>query len=51
MYTDASNIDLGDRGFIGTQWFVSVWPKSWLELHISVRELYSIVLDLELWVG
>jgi hypothetical protein len=47
MYTDASNIGFG--GFIGTQWFVSAWPKSWLELHISVRELYPIVLALELW--
>jgi hypothetical protein len=36
MYTDASNIGFGDGGFIGTQWFVSAWPKSWLELHISV---------------
>ena len=47
MYTDASNIGFG--GFIGTQWFVSAWPKSWLDLHISVRELYPIVLALELW--
>jgi len=49
MYTDASNVGFG--GFLGTHWFVSTWPKPWLDLHISVRELYPIVLAVELWAN
>ena len=47
MYTDASNIGFG--GFLGMQWFAHKWSSDWLKLHISVRELYPIVLALELW--
>lgn len=48
-YTDASKVGFG--GFLGTHWFVSTWPKPWLDLHISVRELYPIVLAVELWAN
>jgi len=36
-------------GVLGKQWVAHKWTEPWLKMHISVRELYPIVLALELW--
>ena len=32
-------------------WFQGRWPSSWLAKHITVKELFPIVLALKLWPG
>jgi hypothetical protein len=49
MHTDASNMGFG--GFFCTHWFAHDWTPSWLDLHIFVREMYPIILAVELWAG
>ena len=45
--TDASNIGYG--GIFGKRWFYGEWPPSWALYHITVKELFPIVLALETW--
>lgn len=47
MYTDASNIGFG--GYLGNQYFSGVWPKAWEAYHITVKELFPIVLAVQIW--
>ncbi|XP_053395182.1 uncharacterized protein LOC123542500 isoform X1 [Mercenaria mercenaria] len=47
LYTDSSNIGFG--GYLGNYWFAEEWPKTWYNLHISLKELFPIVLALEFW--
>ncbi|KAK3107485.1 hypothetical protein FSP39_015569 [Pinctada imbricata] len=47
LHTDASNIGFG--GTFQTQWFYGSWNYEWTDLHITVKELFPIVLALELY--
>lgn len=47
LYTDASNSGFG--GYLGTSWFAETWPQAFTDLHITIKELFPIVLALELW--
>lgn len=47
LYTDASNIGFG--GCLGNQYFSGVWPKAWKAYYITVKELFPIVLAVQLW--
>lgn len=47
LYTDASNIGFG--GYLGNQYFSGVWSKAWEAYHIIVKELFPIVLAVQLW--
>jgi len=47
LYTDASNLGLG--GVFGNKWFAERWPVNWLQYHITIRELFPIVLAIHLW--
>lgn len=47
LYTDASNIGFG--GYLGNQYFSGVWPKAWEADHITVKELFPIVLAVQIW--
>lgn len=47
LYTDASNSDFS--GYLGTSWFAETWPQAFTDLHINIKELFPIVLALELW--
>ena len=47
LYTDASNI--GFRGFLMDQYFHGIWPMEWQLYHITIKELFPIVLAVELW--
>jgi hypothetical protein len=48
LYTDASGA-LGFAAVFGHLWFASSWPTSWPDFHITVKELFPIVLILEVW--
>ena len=47
LFTDASN--LGFAGVLQEKWFQGAWPPSWSARHISIKELFPIVLALRLW--
>lgn len=46
LCTDASNIGFGC--YLGNQYFSGVWPKAWESYHITVKELFPIVLAVQL---
>jgi len=33
----------------GSKWFMGVWPSSWSDKHITVKELFPIVLATQVW--
>ena len=45
--TDASYLGYG--GIFGKRWFYGEWPLSWALYHITVKELFPIILALETW--
>ncbi|XP_061170276.1 uncharacterized protein LOC133179566 [Saccostrea echinata] len=47
LYTDASG--LGHGGVFGKQWFYGEWTTEWTKHHISVKELFPIVVAVHLW--
>ena len=47
LYTDASGLGFG--GIFGTKWFSDIWEQSWECYHISVKELFPIVVAVQLW--
>jgi hypothetical protein len=48
LYTDASGV-LGFAAVLGSQWFACKWPLELEEHHICVKELFPIILALEVW--
>lgn len=48
LYTDASG-SLGFAAVLGSQWFVSKWPLELNDYQICIKELFPIVLALEVW--
>ena len=49
LYSDAAGVHGGYAAVLGSSWFVGKWPESMTMLHITVKELFPIVLALELW--
>lgn len=47
LYTDASNVGFG--GFCGRYWFSEQWNGTSSSHHINIKELFPIVLAIELW--
>lgn len=49
LYTDSSNTGFG--GYLKNRYFADTWPLNsiWQHCHITVKELYPIVLALEVW--
>ena len=47
FYTDASNA--GYSCIFGRKWLFGLWPKSWEKHHITIKELFPIVLGFEIW--
>lgn len=48
LYTDAS----GSHGYgavFGKSWFYGTWDAEWRDFNITVKELYPIVLAVEVW--
>lgn len=48
LFTDASGA-LGYGAVFQQSWFFGLWDKNWLEMSITIKELYPIVLAIELW--
>ena len=48
LFTDAAT-SCGYGAVLGNEWAAGRWPDEWKSFHISVMELYPIVLALELW--
>lgn len=48
MYSDASG-SIGYDAVLGSQWFAEKWFKEHQEYHITIKELFTIVLALEIW--
>lgn len=48
LYTDASG-SLGFAGVLGSKWFANEWPATMSHLQIAIKELFPIVIALELW--
>lgn len=48
LHTDASG-SLGFGAVFQTHWFYGAWPSHLLSFHITFKELYPIVLALEIW--
>lgn len=47
FYTDASGIGYG--AVFGKQWFYGEWPDHFRSYHITIKELFPIVLAVEIW--
>lgn len=47
LYTDASNVGCG--GYLHNQWFACEWPSNIQPYHITLKELFPIVIALEEW--
>ena len=47
LYTDSSKIGFG--GFLNNERFAGIWPEAWKCYHITVKELFPIVLPVEVW--
>ena len=48
LYTDASG-KLGYAAVLGSQWFTGSWTQSHEDYQIAIKELFPIVLALEIW--
>lgn len=48
LYTDAASTQ-GFAAILGASWFATEWPDQFRHLHITVLELFPIVLAMEIW--
>jgi hypothetical protein len=49
LYSDAAGVHGGYAAVFGSKWFAGEWPPEIKDLHITVKELFPIVLAVELW--
>ena len=49
MYSDAAGVHGGYAATLSGSWFVGKWPENMSALHITFKELFPIVLALEIW--
>ena len=47
LFSDASNA--GYSIIFGSSWFAAAWPPSWRCHHITIKELFPIVMAIEAW--
>lgn len=47
LYTDASGLGFG--GIFGNKWFYGQWTSDWHNYHITIKELFPIVVAVQLW--
>lgn len=48
MFTDAAG-STGFAGVFGSKWFAHAWPSGWENVHITTKEMFPIIIILELW--
>ena len=46
FYTDSSGA-VGFAAVFGTHWFNGAWDESWVERDISIKEMFPVVIALE----
>lgn len=49
LYTDAAGEHGGFAAVLGSQWFVGTWKPEMQQYHITVKELFPIILAIEIW--
>ncbi|CAG2196116.1 unnamed protein product [Mytilus edulis] len=49
LYSDAAGVHGGYAAVFGSTWFAGEWPQNMLQLHITIKELFPIVLAVEIW--
>ena len=49
LYSDAAGVHGGFAAVLGSKWFVGDWPNDLKSFHITIKELFPIVLALEIW--
>ncbi|VDI80146.1 Hypothetical predicted protein [Mytilus galloprovincialis] len=49
LYSDAAGVYGGFAAVFGSKWFSGQWPPELKDLHITVKELFPIVLAIEIW--
>ena len=49
LYSDAAGVHGGFAAVFGNKWFSGEWPTDMKDLHITVKELFPIVIAIELW--
>ena len=49
LYSDAAGVHGDYAAVLGSKWFYGEWSQSMESLHITTKELFPIVLALELW--
>ena len=47
LFTDASGF--GYAGLLDGHWSQGLWPHSWMDYNIAIKELFTIVLALRIW--
>ena len=48
FYTDSSGA-VGFAAVFGRHWFNGAWDESWVERDISIKEMFPVVIALEIW--
>jgi len=49
LYSDAAGVHGGYAAVFGSKWFAGIWPPEMKDLNITVKELFPIVLAMEIW--
>lgn len=49
LYSDAAGVHGGYAAVFGNKWLSGEWPPEMKSLHITVKELFPIVLAMEIW--
>ena len=48
LFTDASGA-IGFGAMLGSKWIAGLWPESWSDVSIAAKELFPIMLSVEIW--
>ncbi|XP_071150453.1 uncharacterized protein [Mytilus edulis] len=49
LFSDATGTYGGFAAVFGSKWFSGKWPPELIDLHITVKELFPIVLAIDIW--
>lgn len=49
LFSDAAGTYGGFAAVFGSKWFSGKWPPELIDLHITVKELFPIVLAIDIW--
>lgn len=49
LFSDSAGVHGGFAAVFGNKWFAGEWPSMMKDLHITVKELFPIVLAIDIW--